>query len=246
MGLLQGDVAIFLGIFTRKYLGLQMFYVNLYQALRFNVHWKLVVKVPNCCLPSGQQKGQLELRGKQKHRGPLRKKKKLQNDGNLTSKMLTSNWCKQIIPKFTINSKNSVLELHSPQCGLFFLKGKMNVDHNVTLKMHQTHREVFKMQTLDPPQTHENEAWFCSSSIRSNGFHWLRWLLQPSEDVQLDLFGWFWLVWVGEKPPWNKDLKNMSSAIAHGDLFIPGYEWFHNCWHFGHSIYFMSLCYTVY
>lgn len=225
-----------------------MFYVNLYQALRFNVQWKLVVKVPNCCLPSGQQKGQLELRGKQKHKGPLRKKKK--KNFKMMEIWHPKCWHQIDVNKSFPNSrstpKNSVLELHSPQCGLFFLKDKNECRPQCDPEnAPNTQKEVFKMQTLDPPQTHENEAWFCSSSIRSNGFHWLRWLLQPSEDAAVGSV-WFWLVRVGEKPPWNIDLKNMSSAIAHGDLFCPGHAWFHNCWHFGHSIYFMSLCFMPY
>ncbi len=73
--------------------------------------------------------------------------------------------------------------------------------------------------------------------------------------------GSVWLVRVGEKPPWNTDLKNMSSAIRHGDVwfFQDGHEWFHN-WNglmdlrpaifcvgiVGHSIYFTSSLYMIF
>lgn len=87
--------------------------------------------------------------GENQNTGDLFGKKRLQNDGNLTSKMLTSNWCKQIISKFTIDSKK--LCPWASQSTVWTLFPQMNVDHSVTLKIHQTYGEVFKMQTLDPP-----------------------------------------------------------------------------------------------
>ena len=106
MGLLQRDGPDFpFQISPRKTRGF-MFYVNLLRVLDL----MLLGSWPKL-LPSKQLQNK-------KHRGPLPKKQK-----GFEPQMLEIFTCKKFDIKL-IHSKNSVLELHSPQCGLFFLEKK--------------------------------------------------------------------------------------------------------------------------